>query len=986
MSSLGSAAALRREEVPSQPRVPFPTEISDDDLVRYFSLSEQDLAQIRQARGNQNRLGVALQLCHVRWTGRFATSFESVSTVAVKHVAEQLGLTGVLPFLAYPQRDRTRREHNEAIRKYAGLRVWRASDPNGLRDELVARVLKGDLEELDMIRATEDLLKQRKVLLPGPSVLRDVVRRAGRCIERVVVETINGRIDDELAGRMEDLLEREPGNRHSRLQELKKHPQRANQKTLLSLCRRIRTLHDMGIERVDFMDIQAERTVDFADRVRHYWPTSLKRFRSPKKRAFLACFLSETFQDAVDGAVKSFGRVMKKMENRARDAIKKDRTDFRKVARSVARDWVKVGTVIRQPENRCRTIEACIFATMPEAEVDASIVQAQEILTSDKTTLIERLTRRYGSTRRFTPALYEAVKLLPISDPKMRDLVEAVDAVRTANREHKKKLPADVPRSFVPRAWKPFVEDEDGEVNRGAFEVCLAFEVKEAISRGDIAVKGSRKYVHVSSLLYPDETWETRRSQEYEARGLPEDVDVLLAGLNEQLARAALETDSDFPENTYASIENGKLRTKRDPAMEEDPDAKKLQSLLAARIAAKRVEQIIHEVDRATGFTEILQPPTGYDRRMPVAAQQRATHAGILGLATGLGLWTMGQMSNISYSQLAHVAQWCLTAPLLSAANDHVVNCHHGLPLAKLLGGGRQSSSDGIRFGVRGSTLLGEPNPKYFGWGDGLTSYKAMSDQWSIFSTQLISCNEHEALRVLGALLSNRTVLPLGGGHAADAASISYATFALFPLTGRPFWPRPADMSKVRLYKMDRKLKLNHIEPLFAELVKTDLIRQEWDNIVRLVASLQDELAPPHIIGRCLSSASPNNPLGLAVTELGKIYYTIYVLQLLNSPELRRAIRRLTSRQESQNQLGRAMVLGAGGKLRVGSYQVAAACLLAHTLLETLILYSNTCAFEELIPEIEAEGFRVRPKLLAKVSPLIYRHINFRGAYDFNIT
>ncbi len=47
----------------------FPADLTADDLITYFRLSESDLNLIAPQRGAHNRLGIALQLCTLRFMG-----------------------------------------------------------------------------------------------------------------------------------------------------------------------------------------------------------------------------------------------------------------------------------------------------------------------------------------------------------------------------------------------------------------------------------------------------------------------------------------------------------------------------------------------------------------------------------------------------------------------------------------------------------------------------------------------------------------------------------------------------------------------------------------------------------------------------------------------------------------------------------------------------------------------------------------------------
>ena len=68
----------------------FPSEIAEADLIRYFTLSHSDLDLVRRQRGDQNRIGFALQLCALRYMGFCPDDLEIVPTTALAFVADQL--------------------------------------------------------------------------------------------------------------------------------------------------------------------------------------------------------------------------------------------------------------------------------------------------------------------------------------------------------------------------------------------------------------------------------------------------------------------------------------------------------------------------------------------------------------------------------------------------------------------------------------------------------------------------------------------------------------------------------------------------------------------------------------------------------------------------------------------------------------------------------------------------------------------------------
>lgn len=87
----------------------FSGEPNEVQLARYFHLDETDLALIANRRGDQNRLGFALQLTAARFLGCFLSDLTLVPAIVQTLVATQLSIDDITVLAGYAQRETTKR-------------------------------------------------------------------------------------------------------------------------------------------------------------------------------------------------------------------------------------------------------------------------------------------------------------------------------------------------------------------------------------------------------------------------------------------------------------------------------------------------------------------------------------------------------------------------------------------------------------------------------------------------------------------------------------------------------------------------------------------------------------------------------------------------------------------------------------------------------------------------------------------------------------
>lgn len=92
-------------------------------LLRLYTLGDDDLGHIQERRRPENRLGVALQLCALRYPGRALAPGEVIPHEVLSFIGAQLGVPADA-LLTYASRRQTRQEHMEALREIYGYKTF----------------------------------------------------------------------------------------------------------------------------------------------------------------------------------------------------------------------------------------------------------------------------------------------------------------------------------------------------------------------------------------------------------------------------------------------------------------------------------------------------------------------------------------------------------------------------------------------------------------------------------------------------------------------------------------------------------------------------------------------------------------------------------------------------------------------------------------------------------------------------------------------
>jgi TnpA family transposase len=167
---------------------------------------------------------------------------------------------------------------------------------------------------------------------------------------------------------------------------------------------------------------------------------------------------------------------------------------------------------------------------------------------------------------------------------------------------------------------------------------------------------------------------------------------------------------------------------------------------------------------------------------------------------------------------------------------------------------------------------------------------------------------------------------------------------------------------------------------MIAGRINVALIRAHWSEILRVVASVRTGTVTASLIMRQLASYPRQNGIAAALRELGRLERTLFTLDWIEDPALRRTTGRELNKGESRNSLARAVFIHRLGEIRDRTYENQQHRASGLNLLVTAIILWNTRYLERAVAALrQAED--VPDQLLTHLSPLGWEHVNLTGDY-----
>ena len=937
-----------------------------DGLARLFTFTQSDQDLVAERRSDASRLGFAVQLALLRHPGTVLAHLDQVPGPLVAWLAGRLDIPAAA-FTAYARRPQTMTDHARRLAAALGLRMPIAADLP-VMIEAAAQAGWGTDRGQPIAAAVVAALRTARVILPTAAVLeRAAIAGRARARKRGTDALLAGVTDAQLT-RLETLLVSDPQLGMTRFVWLKAMPVAPKADHVRELLDRLHLILGMGLPHEAGARIHGDRLQQLVREGHAADAHQLGRYAAHRRRAILVATTLDLETRLTDAVLDMVDKLVGGLFARARNATR----------RHYAASAGDVGRLMRLFHG---TIEALVAAQESERDafeaVDDAVGWPKLLRVRGEVRTLADLAGedpllhaadRWRTLHKFAPALIDALEFRAarVNDP----VLNALRLLQEMNRSGTRDVPTDAPMPFR-KEWRRLVL-EPGRPNRRLYEVAVLATLRDKLRSGDVWVEHSASYRRFDSYLLPQAAVPAAAAglklpataDEWLAtRGA--DLDRRLKGFARQLRRGELDG---------VELRDGRLHVAPVKAS-APPEARAFANAIETMMPRARITELLHEVNRATGFACAFTNLRTGER----CDDENALLAAILADATNLGLGRMAAASHgITRDKLIWTADAYIRPETYKAALARIIDAHHALPIASTWGDGTTSSSDRqfFRSAKRGDAA-GEVNARY-GHDPGLGFYTHVSDQHGPFGVRVISATSHEAPYVLDGLMHHGTALRIGT-HYVDTGGTSDHVFALCTMLGFRFCPRLRDFSGRKLACLEPVATYKELAPLLGRRIKVDVIREHWDESLRLVASLQAGTVLPSAMLRRLADYQRQNQLDLALRELGRIERTLFMLDWLESPQLRQRCQAGLNKSEQRHALAQVICTFKQGRIADRGQDAQQFRASGLNLVIAAIVYWNSTYVADAVAHLRAQGEAVPDTLLAHTSPLTWEHIGFSG-------
>ena len=458
------------------------------DLLRHYTLSDENLQNIGARRRPSNKLGFALQLCVLRYPGRLLAPGEFVPPTVVDFIGRQLDLDGD-ELADYAVRSETRHEHLAELRHLYGFRSFAGGAAHELGDRLREEAPRAQSNE-DLVRRFVEACRHTRTILPATTTIERICADALVDAERRIEARIAERIPPGLRRDLEYLLEETVDAGVTRFVWLRQFEPGNNSADANRLLDRLEHLRRLAVPEGLFHDVPAHRITRLRRQGERYFADGLRELPDSRRLAILAVCAVEWELFLADAVVETHDRIVGRTYREAARTCEGQLGDETAAVREALRAFAELGTALIGARDTGEALNA-VIADRPGWEGLGDLVaRAAALANTVASDPLNYVLGGYSRFRRYTPRMLRTldIEVSPVAKP----LLEAVDVLRSDATAG--------PTVFLrPNSkWSRLLRSQS---DHRLWETAVLFHLRDAFRAGDVWLARSRRYGDIRKAL-----------------------------------------------------------------------------------------------------------------------------------------------------------------------------------------------------------------------------------------------------------------------------------------------------------------------------------------------------------------------------------------------------------------------------------------------------------------------------------------------------
>ncbi|PTA66342.1 Tn3 family transposase [Deinococcus arcticus] len=972
-----------------------------DELIDTWTLLPTETDLLRNKTG-PTRLGFAVMLKAFQHEGRFPYNTHEVPEAVVEYVARQVGVA-TDEYRDFNWRSRNSSYQRQDIRAFCGFREFTTEDAGTLTDWLSQSVVPHETRSGAVTEAALRWLRENGIEPPSPGRLQRFVDAAERHYDLRLCQTIHNRLSTEHRAGLEALLrptaleEDQPedhegqGPRSSALQNLRTNSEKRGVESVEEQIEKLRLLRRLQLPQALFADVAPHVLTRYRERASNESPSHFRAQTPSVRLTLLAAFCVARMTELTDALVTHLVDMVHHINVKAERRVERNFVaEFRRVHN---KDRILERLLEAALGNPDGTVREVLFPVVDEQTLRDLLREYKEKggFRQQVHTIVRGTYRSHY--RRMIPWLLTELSFRS-NNHRHQPVIDALGLLGRYVDSNARIYPYEehIPvGGVIDRNIRDLILERgpDGgmRVNRVNYELCVLSALRDALRSREIWVIGADKYRDPDKDLPQD--FEARKESYFQALRQPQEVDTFVQGLEQQLKDALVMLHDGLPKNPGVRVvarDGGRFVVTPLTRQPDPPFYDTVKGEVGRQFWNTQLLDVLVEVDRRAGITPHFKSFMTRENMPRDQLQQRLLLC-LYGLGTNTGLKRVAAgQDGVGYSDLKYVRRHYIHRDALRAANAAVVNATLAARRPDIWGEGTTScASDAKKYAAWDGNLRTQRSIRY--GGDGVMIYWHVERRASSIYSSMKSCSSSEVAAMIEGVLRHCTSLSVEKNY-VDTHGQSEPGFAFTHLLGFKLMPRLADIAHQRLYlpNMAFAAQVPNLAAVQAQRsIRWDLIRQQYEPMVKYATALRLGLADPEAILQRFTRANAQHPTYAALCELGKVLRTIFVCEYLHREEVRREIHEGLNVIETWNGTTNFIFFGKGGEISTNNLEAQEISMLALQLLQNSLVYVNTLMIQRVLGS-ETWRQRMTAEDWRALSPLMHHHINPYGEFKLDLT